>query len=131
MRVARLLLIASLSCGALLVAAPAAGAVPAASATSKTCKTLTTLQNDLNDVDPSDRDSFDQDAFADFGDAFHKAARKSPKKVKSALNALGDVYSSLGGSDNYVDALQEFGQSGQKYSKALNTFVTFYSTNCT
>jgi hypothetical protein len=131
MRVARLLLIAALSCGALLAAAPAAGALPAASSNSKTCRALTALQNDLDDIDPSDKDSFDQDAFSDFGDAFHKAAKQSPAKVKSALNTLGDTYSALGGSDNYVDALQEFGKSGQKYSKALTTFVKFYSTNCT
>jgi hypothetical protein len=51
--------------------------------------------------------------------------------VKAALTTLGDVYEAIGGSDSDVEALQAFGKNGQKYSKALTSFVTYYSTNCT
>jgi hypothetical protein len=127
MRVARLLLIAMLSCGALLATSSAAGAV---SANAKTCKTLKALDKDLSKVNVDDADSFDQDAFGDIGNAFEKAAKKSPAKLKSALNTIGDVYTDMGDSDNYVDALQAYGRNGQKYAKAFGTYAKFLSTSC-
>jgi hypothetical protein len=99
-------------------------------AVSKACKSFTNLPDDLDNVDPTDSKAFDQDAFQDIGDAFKKAAKKSPKKVKSALNTLGSFYQALGGSDNAVDALQEYSKSGKKFTKALTKFSTFYATSC-
>lgn len=128
MRAARVLLVAVVSCSALVLLAPGADA---ASKTSKACKSLTRLQSDLNDVDPSDADSFDTDAFEDVGDAFHKAARTAPRQVKASLNTLGDFYEDLSNADSSVDALQEYGRNGEKFSKAIGKFSTFYATACT
>jgi hypothetical protein len=117
-----------LSCGALLAAAPGAGAV---SANAKTCKTLKTLDKDLSKVNVDDKDTFDQSAFGDIGDAFQSAAKKSPAKLKAALNTIGSVYSDMGDSDNYVDALQSYGKNGQKYAKAFGVYAKYLSTSCT
>lgn len=131
MRTLRLLVVAALSCGALLVAAPVAGASVGASAPSanSACQTLDDLQSDLSDIDPTSADTFDRGALQDVGDAFHKAAKNAPKKVKSALNTLGSVYQAMGGSKSAVDALAE-NNNGKKFAKALRVFTTYYATNC-
>ena len=128
MRVAPVVLVAALSCGALVVLSPTAGA--AAPAASKACSTLATLQEELDDVDPSDQESFDSDTFQDVGDAFHKAAKKAPKDVKSALKTLGDVYEAMGDGDGPVEALQEYAENSQKFTKAVTKFSNYYSTAC-
>lgn len=128
MRVRRLVMVAALACGAVLLAAPAAGA---ASANAKTCKSLKTLDKDLSKINVDDKNSFDQDAFGDVGDAFDKAARSAPPKLKSALNTIGDVYSAMGDSDNYVDALQAYGKNGKGYAKAFGVYARYLSTSCT
>ena len=130
MRALRLLTAVVLCAGVLFVVAPDADAVNKPS-TSKACKSLNRLQSDLADVDPSDADSFDADAFEEVGDAFHSAARKAPRQVKSALTTLGDFYEDLSNADSSVEALQEYGRGGEKFSKALTKFSTFYATACT
>jgi len=129
MRALRLLLVSALACGALVTLASASGAaVPTAS---KACNSYKQLQKDLNNADPTDAKAFDASAFKQVGTAFKKAAKSSPKKVKSALNTLGDYYNAIGGKGNYVAALQEIGKNGQKFSKAIGTFSTYIATACT
>jgi hypothetical protein len=127
MRALRLLLVTALSCGALLVLAPAAGA---ASSTVKTCKTLRQLDQDLSDVNLDSEDNFDQDGFADIGDAFHDASKRTKGSLKPALDSIGDVYEDLGDSDNYIDAITTFAKHGQKWTKALGTYTKFLTTKC-
>ena len=128
MRTLRLLVVATLSCGAFLIAVPSAGAsVPSASSA---CQSFEDLQSDLSDIDPTSAESFDRDALQDVGDAFHEAAKNAPKKVKSALNTLGSVYEAMGGSESAVDALAK-NNNGKKFTKALRVFTTYYATNCT
>jgi hypothetical protein len=127
MRALRLLLAAVLTGGALLVLAPTAGA---ASSNAKTCKTLRQLDQDLSSVDIEDENDFDQEAFAEIGDAFHDASRKAKGKLKSALNSIGDVYDDLGDSDNYVEAIQSFGRNGEKWTKAFGIYATQLATSC-
>jgi len=126
MRALRLLFVAAVTGGALLVLGPAAGAANSA----KVCQTFDTLQEELDEVDVANAKTFDLDAMEEVGDAFHKAAKKAPKRVKSALTTLGDVYEAVGGSGSDVGALQAFGKNGQKYTKALTTFATYYGTRC-
>jgi hypothetical protein len=129
MRALRLLLVGLIACGALVAFAPSSGAaVPAAS---KACNSYKKLQKDLDNADPTDAKGFDASAFKQVGAAFKKAAKSSPKKVKSALNTLGDYYNAIGGKGNYVEALQEIGKNGQKFSKAIGTFSTYIATACT
>jgi hypothetical protein len=128
-RVLRVLLVGVVACGTLLLVAPGAGAARAPT-TTKACRTLTALQNDLNDVDPSDSEAFDAGAFEEIGDAFHDAARKAPKQLKSALGTLGDFYEDLSNADSSVEALQEYGERGEEFSKAITKFSTFYAATC-
>jgi hypothetical protein len=128
-RVVRVLLVGVFACGTLLLVAPDAGAVRAPR-TTKACKSLTALQNDLNDVDPSDSKAFDAGAFEEIGDAFHDAAKKAPKQVKRALGTLGDFYEDLSNADSSVEALQEYGERGEDFSKAITKFSTFYAAAC-
>ena len=127
MRLLRALLVAAIAFGAFATLAPGAGA---ASSKAKTCKTLRQLDKDLASVDVQDADDFDTDAYADIGDAFHDAARKTTGKLKSSLNTIGDVYDDLGDSDNYVDAITSFGKSSEKWTKAFGTYATYLSTTC-
>jgi hypothetical protein len=129
MRALRVLLVSLVACGALVTLAPASGAaVPAAS---KACNSYKQLQKDLDKADPSDAKAFNASAFKKVGAAFKKAAKSSPAKVKAALNTLGDYYNAIGGKGNYVEALQEIGKNGQKFSKAIGTFSTYIATACT
>ena len=97
---------------------------------SKTCRSLNTLQNELDTVDPSDASSFDFDHLEQIGDAFHKAARTAPKKLKSALNTMGDIYEDMSDADNPAGAILAFSRNGQKYSKAFVQYSKYLTTNC-
>ncbi len=131
MRFVRVLLVGVFACGTLLLLAPGAEAAKdRKSSAKKACKTLTSLQQDLDAVDPTDSDRFDATAFAGTAEAFHKAARKAPKRVKSSLETLGDFYEALSDADSSVEALQEYGERGEQFSKAITKFSTFYATAC-
>ena len=120
----------ALAAAGLTVLAPVATA--SAPAVSKACKSLNTLQKELDKVDPSDSSSRLRLRPAEraIGDAFHKAAKSAPTKLKSALNTIGGIYSDMGDADNVAGAVQAFGKSGQKYTKAFRTFSTYLTTNC-
>jgi intergrase/recombinase len=128
MRTFRVLVLAALAAGSLTVLAPAASA--SAPAVSKTCKSLDTLNKALDDVDVGSGKNIDLSQLDDVADAFHKAARTAPKKLKAALNTIGDVYGDMADSDNIGAAVQEFSKNAQKYSKAFRTFATYLTTNC-
>ena len=128
MRSFRALVLTALAAAGLTVLAPVATA--SAPAVSKACKSLNTLQKELDKVDPSDASNFDFDQLNEIGDAFHKAAKSAPTKLKSALNTIGGIYSDMGDADNVAGAVQAFGKSGQKYTKAFRTFSTYLTTNC-
>lgn len=127
MRVLRVLVVAVLSCGALLLVAPPAGA---ASSKAKTCKTLRQIDKELSKVDIQDQDAFDTDAYSEVGDAFHSAARKAKGKLKSALNTIGDVYDDLGDSDNYAEVLTSFGRNSSRWTRAIGTYTSHLATSC-
>jgi hypothetical protein len=132
MRAGRVLLVALCSGAALFAVTPAADA---ASTKAGACKALNKLDRELSNVNfaDADADSYDQDAFAEIGDAFQDAAdsKKTPKQLKSALTTIGTVYEDLGDSDDYVAAVQTFGRNGAKWTKALGTWTTYMATNCT
>jgi hypothetical protein len=129
MPVLRVLLVGVVACGVLLVSAPGADAVKAPR-TAKACKNLTALQNELDEVDPSDSRAFDAGAFEQIGDAFRQSARNAPKQVKRALRTLGDFYEDLSDADSSVEALQEYGERGEEFSKAIRKFTRFYNRAC-
>ena len=112
MRVLRVLLIATLTCGSLLLLAPGAGAA------STNCKALTSLQSKLDELNPKNLDGYH-----DVGDEFHSAAKKAKGKLKSALDDLGDTYDSIG---NLSD-LQDLSTSG--YAKSFKTYIKA-AVNC-
>lgn len=110
MRVLRLLLIATLTCGSLLLVAPGAGAA------SRNCAALTSLNSKLSSLDTSGKDL---GQFKTVATEFKSAAKKSKGKLKSALNNLGGLYSSIGGGD--ISDLSKLSTSS--YSKSLKTFI--------
>ena len=128
MRTFRVLVLAALAVGGLAVLAP--GASASAPSVSKACKSLNTLNKELDNVDVSSGKDFDLGQLNDIADAFHKAAKTAPKKLKSALNTIGDIYGKMGDADNVGGAVAAFGQNAQKYSKAFRTFGTYLATNC-
>ena len=128
MRALRLVLVAAIACGALIALAPASGAaVPAAG---KGCDTYDQLQKDLAKASPSDAKNFDQDAYKQVGAAFKKAAKTAPAKVKSSMTTLASFFLAFGGSKDYAGVAAELGKDGQKFTKALTTYSTYYATNC-
>jgi hypothetical protein len=128
MRALRLLLVAAMACGTLLVLGPAASAaVPTAS---KACNTYTQLQEDIADAGIENSNDFDADAVQQVGKAFRKAAKSAPKNVKSAMNTLATLYEAIGGNENSAEAFAAFAKNGEKISKALTTFSTYYATKC-
>ncbi|MET0275516.1 MAG: hypothetical protein ABW211_01575 [Acidimicrobiia bacterium] len=128
MRALRCLLVSLIACAGLVALSP--GAVASVPSASKACANYKQLQKDLDKADPSDAKGFDSAEFKKVGAAFKKAAKKSPAKVKDAMNTIASYYNALGGKDNYVEALQEIGKNGQKFSKAIGTYVTYFSTAC-
>jgi hypothetical protein len=128
MRALRLLLVAALTSGALLVLAPVAGATAPAASNAKVCQALADFGSDTPDV--TDPEAFDADQFKEFGNSLEKASKQAPKKVKGALVTLASLYKALGGADNAGEAVQEYAKNGQKFGKALGTFLSYYSTNC-
>jgi hypothetical protein len=131
MRALRLLLVSALACGALLAFAPSSGAaVPAVPSASKTCSVYNQLTKDLANADTSSAKKFDASTFKKIGAAFKKAAKSAPPKVKTAMNTLASYYGTIGGSDNDAEAFAEISKNGEKFSKAITTFTTYYATNC-
>jgi hypothetical protein len=130
MRALRLLLVSAVACGALLALVPESGAGASVPAANRGCAAYTQLQKDLAKADPSDASSFNQGAYKKIGAAFKKAAKNAPKQVKSAMTTLGSIFSAFGGSNSYAGVLTEMGKNGQKFTKALSTYSTYYATNC-
>ncbi len=128
MRTFRVLVVAALAAGGLAVLAPAANA--SAPAVSKTCKSLNTLSKELDKADVSSGKNFNFGELKAIGAAFHKAAKVAPKKLKSALNTIGDLYAGMGDAGNVADAVAAYGKNGQKFTKAIQTYSTYLATNC-
>ncbi|MFI5047557.1 MAG: hypothetical protein ACHQIG_10885 [Acidimicrobiia bacterium] len=118
MRIFRLVIATTMACGLLL------GVMGPAGAASTNCATLKSLQNKLDSIDTSGK-NFKVSQFSGVGDAFHSAAKKAKRKLKSALNNLGDTYESIG-SGNISD-LQDL--SSSRYTKSLKAFAKA-SVNC-
>ena len=110
MRTFRLVIVAALTCGALL------GLTGTAHAASKNCAALKSLQNKLDNIDTSGKNLT---KFKDVAGEFRSAAAKAKGKLKSALNTLGTIYSSIGGGN--LNDLSKL--SGKSYSNALKTFT--------
>jgi hypothetical protein len=50
--------------------------------------------------------------------------------VKGSLQTLGDFYEDLSNADSSVEALQEYGERGEEFSKAITKFTNFYVATC-
>jgi hypothetical protein len=117
-----------------LVAASLVGGVSqgagAADGTSKACRSLAGLQDDLSEVGQEFDDAFDGEEFEEIGQAFTKAAKSAPKKVRSSLRTMAKFYRSIGDADDGADAARLLAQGAQRYGKAAGRFAEFLATEC-
>ncbi len=129
MRTFRFGLIAALS-GAFLAVAPLAGA----GASTKGCDALRTLQDEIADLgdiadDPLQPTAKElEETYRGQAAAYHQAAKRAPKGLRSALEALGDSYEAIG-DDVYGSAATKFFTS-KKYTRSLKKYRGYILRRC-
>ena len=126
MRTFRFLMLAALATGSLALMAPGANAAaPAASATSF-CKAVSGISKNLGE-DPSKGGNASKIA-----SQLRKVAKSAPSKVKSALGTMADYFDEVANAKgNVTDIGKALGKDAAKYGKAVATFTTYYTQNCT
>lgn len=126
---------------ALIVAGGAlvAHALPAEAASSaKGCDALEVLAEDLGALGDIPTDSANptvkelEATYRGQAEAYHKAAKNAPKKLRSALETLGDNYEAIQddvyGSDTGAKAVKFF--ASKRYTKALKKYRTYRLEKC-
>jgi hypothetical protein len=62
--------------------------------------------------------------------ALKKVAKSAPGKVKSALNSMASFFAAVGSSGSKADAEKAYLEHASTYSKAVSTFISYYTKNC-
>ena len=125
MRTFRVLILAALTAGSLALMAPGAGAAAPAASTASFCKAISGISNNLGD-DPTKGGNTPKIA-----SQLRKAAKSAPSKVKSALLTMADYFDEVADANgNVSDIGKALGKNAAKYGKALATFTSYYTKNC-
>jgi len=122
-------LLVAISAAALLVAVAAPGGASVDAKNTKFCNAVAKIGNNIQNNSGNDLDQ--KIAKAD-AKALKKAANAAPGKVKSALNQMASVFSSIGNAGSKTDAAKAAATlaADSKYRKAVLTFVQYYTKNC-
>ncbi len=129
MRTVRLLAVTTLIASGLVVLVPSARA--SAATTPKVCETFTRLNKELDSLDPTDKNgNFNREALQNAAATFRSAAKDAPKKVKSAMRTIANIYDDIGNENNVTGAVSAFAKNAKKYSKAIATWSSYIVKNC-
>lgn len=121
----RLVLAAALAVSVLAVlTVPASASVPAANA--KFCKAAAKIGNNA-----SDASGFTQAQAKKLTKQFKAAAKYAPGKVKKASGEITKVLTLIAGATDPTDLPKVYSSNSfRKYPKAVTTFFTYVSTQC-
>jgi hypothetical protein len=114
----------------LLVAAGLGARVPGANASvsgvSKACRSLNTLNQNLDKALASGNTGHvDTGAVSSLSKSFRKAAKTSPKSLKSAENTIADVAANVSHTSSAAAAAAALKAAGTKLTVALATWGTY------
>jgi len=62
--------------------------------------------------------------------ALKKVAKSAPGKVKAALNSMASFFAAVGSSGSKADAEKAYLEHASTYTKAVSTFISYYTKNC-
>jgi hypothetical protein len=118
------LLIAALL-GILVLSMASPGGAAVGEKNTKFCKQV---QN-FGHINASGSDATPKVAAAD-AKALRKAAKAAPGKVKSALNDMASFFAAVGAAGSKIDAEKAALAHASQYTKAVSTFISYYTKNC-
>ena len=129
MRALRMLVIGVLVAGGL--AAQVEGANASVPGVSKTCRSLNTLNQSLqNSLASGDTGHVDTGEVNSLSKSFRKAAKNSPKSLKTAENTIADVAANVSHTSSAGAAAAALKAGGTKLAIALATWGTYIANNC-
>jgi basic membrane lipoprotein Med (substrate-binding protein (PBP1-ABC) superfamily) len=122
------LMVAALA-AVLLVATASPGGASVAAKNKKFCKAVSKISSSVQN---DSGNGLDQSYAESAAKRLNKAANSAPSKVKSALKTMASSFQAIADADNKVDAAKAAASlaTGSKYSKAVLTFVKYYTKNC-
>jgi hypothetical protein len=113
--------------GILVLSTASPGGAAVAQKNSKFCKQVTKFGR-INASGSSVADDL-KVAAAD-AKALKKAAKSAPGKVKSALNDMASFFAAVGSAGSKLDAEKAAIAHASQYTKAVSTFISYYTKNC-
>ncbi len=125
----RLLVIGVLVAGGL--AARVDGANASVPSVSKTCQSLNTLNQNLeNALHSGGTGDVDTGAVSNLSKSFRKAAKSSPKSLKTSENTIADVAANVSHTSSPAAAAAALKAGGTKLATALAKWETYIAKNC-
>jgi hypothetical protein len=129
MRTIRVVVVGVLMVGGLAVLAP--GATAATPQASKACQTLNSLNQKLEKALGSAKTGkVDTGAVSSVSSSFKKPPKGTPSSVKSAMNTIAGVASSVGHSGSTAAALGVIRNAGAKLTAAAVTWGAYLAKTC-
>jgi hypothetical protein len=121
--------VAALALSVPVVIASAGGSI-ASGQSPRACEAFDELQDMSRDLGAAAAEDFDAGAYRDLGQAFSKASKNAPKKLKPVLRRIAKVYTSLGDADSLSEVEDRSDELSAKDRKALRRFAAYYAANC-
>jgi hypothetical protein len=113
--------------GILVLSTASPGGAAVAQKNTKFCKQVTKFSH-INASGGSVSDDL-KVAAAD-AKALKKVAKSAPGKVRSALNSMASFFAAVGSAGSKIDAEKAALSHASDYSKAVSTFISYYTKNC-
>jgi hypothetical protein len=128
MRTIRVVVAGVLMAGGLAVLAP--GAMASTPSASKACQTLNSLNQKLEKALNTKTGKVDTGAVSAVSSSFKKPPKGTPSSVKSAMNTIAGVASSVGHTGSTAAALGVIKNAGAKLTAAVVTWGAYVAKTC-